>query len=90
LVWRHRHPAGRGREARTHLQRLAQLFENAPEGLELNGGVSEVTGDDLQPTEYVINVLELRRDDLLRDLRQLALFAVQAAAGEHYILHVGS
>jgi hypothetical protein len=66
-----------------------QLFEHAPEVVDLPGGVSTVNGDDLEAAEYIVHVIEVRRDELLRDLRQLASFAEQAATDERYILHVG-
>ncbi len=66
-----------------------QIFGHGPEVLGLSGCISTVVGLDLEPTEYVVEVLELSRDDLLRDLGQLASFAEQAAHGDHYILHAG-
>lgn len=67
----------------------AQLFENGPDVLELSDGVSEVRGHDGQTVEYVVSVLEVRRDDFVNDLRQLASFAARAATEDHYILHFG-
>ncbi|MBS2013548.1 MAG: hypothetical protein JST00_11705 [Deltaproteobacteria bacterium] len=67
----------------------AQLFGEGPDVIELSHGGREVVGVDGQTEEHVIFVLEVRRDDLLRDLRHLASFASRAATGEHYILHCG-
>jgi len=67
----------------------AQLFENGPDVLELSDGTSEVLGDDGQPAEYAVSVLEVRRDDLVRHLRHLASFAASAATEDYYLLHFG-
>ena len=46
-------------------------------------------GEELEPTEYIVAVIEVARDDLVRDLEQLASFASRAVTNGHYILHVG-
>ncbi len=67
----------------------AQLFVHAPEVVDLADGVSTVAGAEHETAEYIVHVIEVRRDDLLRDLKELASFAEQAAGAERYVLHVG-
>ncbi|MBW4497909.1 MAG: Coagulation factor 5/8 type-like protein [Oscillatoria princeps RMCB-10] len=70
------------------IESWANLFSKAPSKFELTGGVMVQSDRRLtDPMEFY--KIEIERDVVVENLRTLANYAKQAAAGDYFILHIG-
>jgi hypothetical protein len=70
------------------IESWSHLFSKAPSKFELKGGVM-VQSDGIvrEPIEFY--KIEIERDEVVENLRTLANYAKQSAAGDYFILHIG-